>query len=278
MDIIYIYIYIHNIYIYIERERERDSTYAGIGRRPRKHRKCGCILKELLGTTCHRRLLGDDLQGGYFNPAVTLSVMLNGRQKCSVKQGLPFIATQIFCAAFAAFVYTAIRSPSTFPVMPVESIEKYGRLHMAVVDAIFAFFVCYVALATITVVGVKANLKRNYYDGLAFGLASAAGGFSLIRLQNSLANPALTLGLSLSYVATFTPCCMDIRQVTNQIYGPGSQPRGEVWSQGRDTRSQNFQDRHPQKHISKLPSLPNTQDFKTTRDSQSLKHLTSPKS
>jgi len=142
-----------------------------------------------------------DVSGGHFNPAVTLSVMLNGRRKCSLKQGLAFIATQIFCAAIAAFVYTAIRSPSTFPAVPVESIEKYGRLQMVVVDAIFAFFVCYVALATITVVGVKANLKRNYYDGLAFGLASAAGGFALIRLQNSLANPALTLGLALSNVA-----------------------------------------------------------------------------
>lgn len=141
-----------------------------------------------------------DLSGGHFNPAVTLAAMLSGRGKCSVNQGLAFIATQIVCAALAAFFYTAIRA-SSFPAVPVDARRKYGLLPMSAVDAIFAFSVCYTALATTTVVGVKSNLQRNYFDGLAYGFSSAAGGFATLSILNSLANPAMTLGLALAYMA-----------------------------------------------------------------------------
>lgn len=140
-----------------------------------------------------------DLSGGHFNPAVTLSVMLNGRRKCSIQQGLGYITMQIVCAALAAGLYTGIRYPKTFPAIPIKADLKYGALQMSVVDAVFAFVVCYAALATMTVKGIKANLQHNYYDGLAYGFSSAAGGFALLKLLNSLANPAMTLGATLAW-------------------------------------------------------------------------------
>lgn len=140
-----------------------------------------------------------DLSGGHFNPAVTLSVMLNGRGKCSVKQGIAYIASQIVCAAIAAFLYTAMRYPHNFPAIPAEASREYGVWQMSSVDMIFAFVVCYAAVATITVKGIRANLEHNYYSGLAYGFSSAAGGFALLKLLNSLANPAMTLGLALAF-------------------------------------------------------------------------------
>jgi len=141
-----------------------------------------------------------DVSGGHFNPAVTLSVLLNGRGMCSVRQGMAFMVVQIVCAALGAFFFTAIYYPRTFPCIPKESLIKYGWLPLTAVDIIYSFLVCYVALATITVVGVKAHVKHAYYDGLAYGLASAAGGFAMLHLLNSLANPALTLGEALAHI------------------------------------------------------------------------------
>jgi glycerol uptake facilitator-like aquaporin len=140
-----------------------------------------------------------DVSGGHFNPAVTFSVMLNGRGKCSTKQGMAFMAVQIVSASVAGLFYMAIRYPKSFEAIPEASETKYGRLPMSMVDMIYAFVVCYTALATFTIVGIKANLKRNYFDGLAYGLSSAVGGFAMLHLLNSLANPALTLGEALAH-------------------------------------------------------------------------------
>jgi len=141
-----------------------------------------------------------DVSGGHFNPAVTLSVMLSGRGNCGIKQGMAYIALQTVSAALSAGIFTAINYPHTFPAIPDTSIEKYGYHAVIAVDAVYTFVVCYVALATITVSpAIRTPVKRNYYDGLAYGLSSAAGGFGMLNLLNSLANPALTLGEALSY-------------------------------------------------------------------------------
>jgi len=141
-----------------------------------------------------------DVSGGHFNPAVTLSVMLNRRGKCHLGQGMAYIAVQTVSASVSAGMFTAIHYPRTFPAIPQTSLEKYGWHALISVDAVYTFVVCYVALATITVSpAIRTPVKRNYYDGLAYGLSSAAGGFGMLNLLNSLANPALTLGEALAY-------------------------------------------------------------------------------
>jgi aquaporin Z len=142
-----------------------------------------------------------DLSGGHFNPAVTLSVMLNGRKKCSIPQGLSYMAVHMVAAAIAGFLYSAVRYPNTFAAIPKYADAKYGALQMSSVDMIFAIVVCYVALATITVKGIRTPLQHNYYDGMAYGFASAVGGFALCNLLNSLANPAMTLAVPLASFA-----------------------------------------------------------------------------
>lgn len=139
-----------------------------------------------------------DVSGGYFNPAVTLSVLLNGRNMISIKQALAYITVQIVFGSAAAFVYTAIY-PTSFGAISVEALHKYGASRISGVEAVYSFVICYVALSTITVVGIESKVEANYYSGLAYGLASAAGGFAMLHLANSLANPALTLGVALAH-------------------------------------------------------------------------------
>jgi len=144
-----------------------------------------------------------DVSGGHFNPAVTVSVLLSGRGWCSFRQGVAYIAVQIVCGSIAGLLFTAIRYPLAFPTNLNGILEKYGWLQLGTVDSIYAFVVCYAALGTITFSrGVKSSLSRNQFDGLSYGLASAAGGFAMLRLLNTLANPALTLGESLANAVT----------------------------------------------------------------------------
>lgn len=194
-----------------------------------------------------------DLTGGIFNPAVTASLMFNGRGKCSFTQGMAYIVTQIVCAGLAGFCYTAIRGKN-FPAVPLESIQKYGASQIAVVDSIYAFLVCYTALATITVVGVKSKLNRNYFDGLAYGFSSAVGGFATLKLLNSLANPAMTLGLALSH-------CVLTGNITVEVISVSfSQFIGAILASGvfRITHAADFR-RHRFKEGECSPLFPHSQ-------------------
>lgn len=140
-----------------------------------------------------------DVSGGFFNPAVTLSVMLNGRNIISIKQGGAYMVVQVIFGTMAAFIYTAIHAPKSFPAIPMKEVDKFNAYRIGAVEGIFSFVICYAALSNITVVGIKSKLEVNYYSGLAYGFASAAGGFAILKIANSLANPALTLGVALAH-------------------------------------------------------------------------------
>jgi len=171
--------------------------------------------------SCHYAVA--DVSGGYFNPAVTVSVMANGRNKLQWFHGGCYIAVQVVCAAFACVMFEGMY-PKPLPIMVREEqrakidgvAQAYTYTEATAVGLVFSFVVCYVVLATETVVGISTQLKRNSYNGLAYGFASAAGGFVLIHLSNALANPALMLGegLTTSFVkwqngATFSAAVRD---------------------------------------------------------------------
>merc|ERR1719491_506489 len=140
-----------------------------------------------------------DISGGYLNPAVTLSVLLNGRDILSIKQGAAYVAAQTVGGTIAAFCYTFAYWGQTFGDVPVGEVAKFGSGQMAAVVVIYSFLLCYVALATVTVKGIKTTIDKPYYSGLAYGLSLAAGGVAMLHLTNSIGNPALTLGVSLAH-------------------------------------------------------------------------------
>jgi len=129
---------------------------------------------------------------------------MTGRKKLRWLHGACYIAVQIVCAAFACVIYGAMYSEPlqvmVFPVKDRATINgnEAGYTEATVVGVVYSFVVCYVVLATSTVVGIYTDLKRTFYSGLAYGFASAAGGFVLLHLSNALANPALMLGQGLT--------------------------------------------------------------------------------
>jgi aquaporin Z len=149
--------------------------------------------------SCHYAVA--DISGGYFNPAVTLSVMVNGRKKLQWFHGCCYIAVQIVSASFGCVVFQLLyRDPLEVMVKDRVTIEgtEQGYADVSFLGIAFSFTVCYVVLSTQTIVGINTKLSRNSYSGIAYGLASAAGGLVLIHLANALANPALMLGEGLT--------------------------------------------------------------------------------
>merc|ERR1719399_1996091 len=46
--------------------------------------------------------------GGHFNPAVTLGIIMAGREKCSVPDGMAYMCAQVLGGVVAAFTYAAM--------------------------------------------------------------------------------------------------------------------------------------------------------------------------
>jgi glycerol uptake facilitator-like aquaporin len=146
--------------------------------------------------SCHYAMA--DISGGYFNPAVTLSVMMNGRKKLQWFHGCCYIAVQIVSASCGCVIFQALYSNQFNPMVQEKKLKihgvEQGYQDVSCIGVICSFTVCYVVLSTQTVKGISTQLSRNTYGGLAYGLASATGGFVVIHLANALTNPALMLG------------------------------------------------------------------------------------
>lgn len=139
-----------------------------------------------------------DLSGGHFNPAITLSVVLSGRGKCNIVEGLQYGAVQIFSGAFASMVYKSINYPHSFSIVPEKVASEYGVARIMTVDIFFTALMCFTFLACSTIKAISSPLPRNNYFGIAYGLSLAASGFCMLKLSYNLCNPALTLGVQLA--------------------------------------------------------------------------------
>lgn len=137
-----------------------------------------------------------DVSGGYFNPAVTLAVVLTGREKCSVVQGTAYIIVQFVVGNIAAWFYTAVYNGKTFPIIEESAIKKYHIRAVCMVQIIFTCAVAFTVLATSTDKGIDTKCKRNFYSGLSIGLSLAAGAFATQTLSSGSMNPAMALGVS----------------------------------------------------------------------------------
>mmetsp|Transcript_150594 Transcript_150594/g.262356 ORF Transcript_150594/g.262356 Transcript_150594/m.262356 type:complete len:513 (+) Transcript_150594:109-1647(+) len=137
-----------------------------------------------------------DVSGGYFNPAITLAVILTGRDKCSVVQGTAYIIVQFVVGNIAAWFYTAVYNGKTFPIIEADAVQRYHIRAVCAVQIIFTCAVAFTVLATSTDKGIDTKCKRNFYSGLAIGLSLCAGAFATSKLSSGAMNPAMALGVS----------------------------------------------------------------------------------
>lgn len=135
-----------------------------------------------------------DCSGGYFNPAVTLSVMMSCRKRCSFVQGVCYIVVQLISATVAAFACTHVTHKA---LLSLHS-EPFGTPQICVAELILMNITCLAILTSGTVKGIQAHTPHNFYHGLVYGLAYAAGGFATYRLTHGVLNPAVSIGAGLA--------------------------------------------------------------------------------
>merc|ERR1719463_431802 len=130
--------------------------------------------------------------GAHFNPAVTVAIMLSGREKCPPAEGGPFIGVQLLGGIAAAYTYAGMHHGKTFALAPK---EPYGWTAALMGEFVFTFVLCFVVLS---VASVKKPL--NQYFGLAIGSCVTAGGYAIGGVSGGSLNPAVSIGISTSHI------------------------------------------------------------------------------
>jgi aquaporin Z len=126
--------------------------------------------------------------GAHFNPAVTLAIIIAGRDKCPVSEGACYMGVQILAGISAAYTYAAMHHGKTFPLSPGPG---FGFGHAAAAEIIFTFVLCFVVLSVAT---VKEPSKDMF--GLAIASCVTAGGYAIGAVSGGSLNPAVSFGIS----------------------------------------------------------------------------------
>merc|ERR1719408_855255 len=126
--------------------------------------------------------------GAHFNPAVTVAIMIAGRDKCPPKEGGAFIATQLVAGICAAYTYAGMMHGKTFALGPKDP-YNWGQALMG--EFVFTFVLCFVVLSVAT---VKTPLSQ--YFGLAIASCVTAGGNAIGGISGGSLNPAVSTGIS----------------------------------------------------------------------------------
>jgi len=131
--------------------------------------------------------------GAHFNPAVTIAIVVAGRDKCPPKDAGIYIVVQIIAGIAAAFTYSLMEGGKSFPLAPGKG---YGWAEAAVAEIMFTFLLAFVVLSVAT---VQSPLSE--YFGLAIGSCVTAGGYAIGAVSGGSLNPAVSCGISASHAA-----------------------------------------------------------------------------
>jgi aquaporin Z len=126
--------------------------------------------------------------GAHFNPAVTVAIMLSGRDACKPAEGGPFILSQLAAGVLAAYTYAGMLHGKTFALGPV---APYNWAQALTGEFVFTFVLCFVVLS---VASIKTPL--NQYFGLAIGSCVTAGGLAIGGVSGGSLNPSVSVGIS----------------------------------------------------------------------------------
>lgn len=128
---------------------------------------------------------GGPISGAHYNPAISLAVMLRG------KQDFPEMLTYWLFQIVGGFVGALLAGVigGTFSVISVGSGST--TLQALLAEICFAFILCFVVLGTAT----NSQAEGNSYYGVAIGLTVTAGAISVGGISGGAFNPAVALGL-----------------------------------------------------------------------------------
>lgn len=145
-----------------------------------------------------------DVSGGHFNPAITLAVVLSGRDKCKPSLGMAYALVQLLAGAIAGHIYGVIHEagPNEAISYPLEPGSPHTFLSAGLVELVYTFVLCYVVLATATAAApLSQRSRQNAYFGLCIGSCVTAGGFAIGAVSGGELNPAVATGISFANLA-----------------------------------------------------------------------------
>merc|ERR1719161_3294159 len=142
-----------------------------------------------------------NVSGAHFNPAVTVSILLAGRGKCSPLEGGVFVLSQLVGGVCGAMTYSLMHHGNSFALEPV---KPHGWPQALVGEAVFTFILCFVVLSVATV-----RQPLSQFFGLVIGSCVTAGGFAIGGISGGSLNPAVSFGISSAHIlngGTFWSC------------------------------------------------------------------------
>ena len=130
---------------------------------------------------------GGHISGAHYNPAVTVSIYLRGA--CEKDEVLPYIASQVIAAVFAAIVVENLLFPDALSPVAAEL-----GTDAVVAELLFTFALAYVILNVAT----TESTSGNGYFGAAIALVVLAGAITVGSISLASFNPAVTSALIVS--------------------------------------------------------------------------------
>lgn len=127
--------------------------------------------------------------GGHLNPAVSLAFGLT--RKVYWRRVWSFMILQTL-GGIAASETVRIMMLKALPA--VEPKPFYNTVDAALVEGIYSFLICFVALNCMASLQNNPKGNRNQFFGLAIGLTVIAGGGPASEVSGGFLNPAITLG------------------------------------------------------------------------------------
>jgi len=134
------------------------------------------------------------VSGAHFNPAVTLALVIAGKEKAS---NIPlYMASQVLGGIAAAITFVSL----TGGMVELKPGADYGWGAAAFAEMVYTFVLCFVVLNVATLSGAHLTNggKAAQVYGLAIGFCIVVGGYAIGAVSGGSLNPAVSIALDTS--------------------------------------------------------------------------------